>query len=63
LVGGEEEAAAGGRGEDSDDRREEAVAMAGEGYDYGYSLLEEEARAAVEEVATVTDGRGEDSDG
>ncbi|RWW36616.1 hypothetical protein BHE74_00058353 [Ensete ventricosum] len=49
LAGGEEEAGAGGR-------REEAVAVVGEGCgcDCGYSFLEEEARATVEEeVATA----------
>ncbi|RRT63643.1 hypothetical protein B296_00028259 [Ensete ventricosum] len=49
LVGGEEEAATSGRGEDSDGRREEAVAMVGEGCDCGYNFLEEEMRVAVEE--------------
>ncbi|RRT35903.1 hypothetical protein B296_00047577 [Ensete ventricosum] len=61
LADGEEEVVAGGRGEDSDGRREEAVVMAGKGCGcgYGYRFLEEEVRAAVEEVATVAEGREE----
>ncbi|RZS28305.1 hypothetical protein BHM03_00061916, partial [Ensete ventricosum] len=51
---GEEEAATGGHGEDNDSRREEAVAVASEGCGCGYSFLEEETRATVEEeVATA----------
>ncbi|RWW45428.1 hypothetical protein BHE74_00048733 [Ensete ventricosum] len=53
LASGEEEATMGGCREDSDNRREEAVAMAGEGCGCGYSFLEEQTRATVEEEVAV----------